>query len=214
MNRHPHATDEALRQQPDIDNSRARRSPQRHPLKDRGDDTYETPAVAVRALLTVEQIPPVVWEFACGPGAIVSELRATGRTVIATDLVDHGCPDSVARVDFLMEWRPPPGVECGITNPPNKLATEFVEHGLWLCPQIIVLQPISFLGAEKRAAIFAKLARVHVFQNRLPMMHRHGWAGRKNSSQIYYAWFVFLRDHAGPTLLDRISIELAQRGSS
>jgi hypothetical protein len=36
------------------------------------------------------------------------------------------------------------------------------------------------------------------------MMHRRGWAGKKSTSQIYYAWFVFDRDHRGPTTLDRI----------
>ena len=40
-------------------------------LSERGDDLYETPAVAVTALLRPETLPPVVWEPACGPGAIV-----------------------------------------------------------------------------------------------------------------------------------------------
>ena len=65
-------------------------SPQRHPLKDRGDDCYETPREAVHALLRVERIPSVVWEPACGPGAIVRELRAAGHIVHASDLVDYG----------------------------------------------------------------------------------------------------------------------------
>src|SRR5262245_2116251 len=84
-------------------------SPQRHPLSQRGDDCYDTPPEAVHALLQVEPIPNLVWEPACGSGNIVRELRATGRRVIATDLVDHGCPDSESRIDFLMELRAPPG---------------------------------------------------------------------------------------------------------
>ena len=61
-------------------------------LSERGDDLYETPAVAVTALLERETLPSVVWEPACGPGAIVSVLRAAGHTVIATDLNDWGSP--------------------------------------------------------------------------------------------------------------------------
>ena len=49
------------------------------------------------------------------------------------------------------------------------------------------------------------LARVHVFKNRLPMMHRAGWAGPQASSAIPFAWFVWDREHAGPTTIDRIS---------
>jgi hypothetical protein len=56
-------------------------------LSERGDDLYETPPVAVIALLEREALPSVVWEPACGPGAIVGPLRAAGHTVIATDLI-------------------------------------------------------------------------------------------------------------------------------
>jgi hypothetical protein len=40
-------------------------------LKERGDDLYETPVVAVQALLRHERLPRVIWEPACGPGSIV-----------------------------------------------------------------------------------------------------------------------------------------------
>jgi hypothetical protein len=36
------------------------------------------------------------------------------------------------------------------------------------------------------------------------MMHRRGWHGAKASSQVPYAWFVWDREHRGPTILDRI----------
>ena len=61
-------------------------------LSERGEDLYETPAVAVTALLEGETLPSVVWEPACGPGAIVGVLRAAGHTVIATDLNDWAAP--------------------------------------------------------------------------------------------------------------------------
>ena len=74
-----------------------------------------------------------------------------------------------------------------VTNPPFKLAAQFAAHALSLCPRVAMLLRLSFLeaGNEKtkagRARLFAldsgQLARVHVFRNRLPMMHRDGWAG-------------------------------------
>jgi hypothetical protein len=111
-----------------------KRSPQRHPLKDRKDDCYPTAPEAVRALLAVERVPHVIWEPCSGPGAIVKELRASGYRVHATDLVDYGLEDSESGIDFLMEWRAPPDTQCILTNPPNKLATQFAEHALRLCP--------------------------------------------------------------------------------
>lgn len=67
---------------------------QRAPLSERGDDLYETPDVAVHALLRVEKLPEVIWEPACGPGRIVNVLRTAGHKVYATDLVNYGLDDS------------------------------------------------------------------------------------------------------------------------
>jgi hypothetical protein len=175
----------------------------RAPLVDRKDDLYETPEVAVQALLAVEAVPLTVWEPACGPGAIVRSLRASGRAVIATDLVDYDCPDSAARRDFLMEQRAPDGVPAIVTNPPFKLAQQFVEHARRLVPQTYMLMRLAFLEAERRRALFdgGDLARIYVFSRRLPMMHRAGWEGRKANSGMAFAWFCWDRSHSGaPTI--------------
>lgn len=180
-----------------------------HALSDRKDDLYETPPVAVQALLRVEKLPAKIWEPACGPGSIVRELRTAGHEVIAGDLVDYGCPLSTPGIDFLMETRAPMKVECIVTNPPFKLAGEFVAKGLELCPRVIMLLRLAFLESERRRMILdgGHLARVHVFRNRLPMMHRHGWEGPKSTSTTAFAWFVWDREHTGPTQLNRISWE-------
>jgi hypothetical protein len=49
-----------------------------HPLHERRDDLYETPACATEALLRAEKLPPRIWEPACGRGAIVSVLDRPG----------------------------------------------------------------------------------------------------------------------------------------
>jgi hypothetical protein len=180
-------------------------NPGRHRLAARKDDLYETPPEAVRALLRVESLPESIWEPACGPGSIVGVLRAAGRRVYATDLVDYGCPDSESGVDFLME-RAAPDVGAIVTNPPFKLGAEFVTHALTLCPRVIMLLRLAFLESRRRSDLIdgGSLARVHVFQSRLPMMHRHGWSGPRASSSIPFAWFVWDRAHHGKTELDRI----------
>jgi hypothetical protein len=178
----------------------------RHALADRGDDLYETPACAVEALLRVERLPLRLWEPACGRGAIVDVLRAAGHQVIGSDLVNYGDPTHFYRRDFLME-KLPAGCECIITNPPYKLAEQFVEHAIDLCPHVVMLLRLAFLESERRTGILEGrgLARVCLFKRRLPMMHRDGWDGPRASSGIPFAWFVWDRSHSGPPTVHRIS---------
>jgi len=184
---------------------------QRAPLADRKDDLYETPDVAVHALLRVEELPKVIWEPACGPGRIVNVLRSAGHFVYATDLVDYGCPESESRIDFLMEQQGPSfAVGAIVTNPPFKLANEFAAHALRLgIPKVIMLLRLAFLESDVRTPILDNglLARVHVFRKRLPMMHRAGWEGRKANSGMAFAWFVWDLSHRGPTEMRRLSWE-------
>ena len=180
----------------------------RDPLDARGDDLYQTPECATRALLRAERLPHFILEPACGPGAIVRVLRAAGRKVLASDLVDYGCEGQLAGVDFLMEWQMPQGIECICTNPPFKLATQFVRHALALnVPVVAMLLRLAFLEGSSRSDILdgGQLARVWVFKNRLPRMHRDGWDGNKASSSIAFAWFVWLRGWGKPPELHRIS---------
>ena len=182
------------------------------PLSERGNDLYETPPVAVHALLRVEPLPKVVWEPACGPGSIVNELRNVGHTVFASDLVDYGCPESSSRIDFLLERSLPNGVEAVVTNPPFKLAGEFVSHALALgIRKVVMLLRIQFIESERRSSILddGGFARFYPFANRLPMMHRAGWEGPKNASAMSFAWFVWESGHHGPAIVRRISWEPA-----
>ena len=161
----------------------------RHPNSARGNDLYETPEVATLALLRAEPLPRTIWEPACGPGAIVRVLRDAGHRVIATDLIDYRSPDQDhAGRDFLLERRAPDGVEMIVTNPPFKLAAQFAAHALSLCPRVAMLLRLTFLESGRKtrpaSAILdgGQLARVYVFRNHLPMMHRDGWTGNRASN--------------------------------
>jgi hypothetical protein len=184
---------------------------QRHTLADRGNDLYETPAVAVHALLRVEQLPHRLWEPAAGRGAIVNVLRAAGHEVLASDLIDYGDPTHFARRDFLLERKAPDGCELVLTNPPFRLANEFVAHALDLCPRVIMLLRLGFLESERRRKILEGrgLARIYVFRNRLPTMHRDGWQGPKASSAMCFAWLCWNQAHTGDPAVRWISWEAA-----
>jgi hypothetical protein len=180
----------------------------RAPLHEHPDDRYDTPPCAVHALLAVERLPPRIWEPACGTGNIVRVLRKAGHLVTASDLNDRGCPNSRV-ADFLDAGTRRLSRHCDaiVTNPPFALAQQFITVALERVRLVVMLLRLAFIESVRRAPLLdsgGPLARVHVFANRLPMMHRDGWKGRKASSAIAFAWFVFDRAHSGPATIDRI----------
>jgi hypothetical protein len=179
--------------------------PGSHRHAERGVDLYETPACATLALLRVEKLPSCIWEPAAGHGAIVRVLRDAGHAVIASDLVDYGDLHFVR--DFYAQTRAPAGTEAVITNPPFRGIGDFIAHALDLSPTVIVLARLALLESAKRTEILERrgLARVLVFRERLPRMHRDGWNGRKASSAVPFAWFVWERGYRGAPAIHRIS---------
>jgi len=89
------------------------------------------------------------------------------------------------------------------------LAEEFVEVALERVPLVVMLMRLAFYESDRRSHILENcgLARIHCFRKRLPMMHRAGWEGRKANSGMAFAWYVWIRGHQGPTVIDRISWE-------
>jgi hypothetical protein len=114
----------------------------------------------------------------------------------------------------LQETRAPANVTTIITNPPFKLADQFVAHALLLVPQVFMLLRLAFLESTRRTPILesGRLDRVHVFRDRLPMMHRHGWNGPRANSSTAFAWFVFGQEHNGPATINRISARVDRDG--
>jgi hypothetical protein len=127
---------------------------QRHPHAERGLDLYETPAVAVEALLRVEQLPHCIWEPAAGKGAIVRVLRGRGHAVITSDIHDYGSLHFVG--DFLAQEKMPAGCNCVVTNPPYQRAAQFVEHALRLSPLVVMLLRLAFMESEHRTSTWSR----------------------------------------------------------
>ena len=179
---------------------------QRAPLAERRGDCYDTPPVAVTALLKVERLPHRIWEPACGTGNIVRVLRAAGHEVIATDLNDRGCPGSQSGLDFLLLGGPRIDCDGVVTNPPFMVAEQFVAAALDRAPYVAMLLRLAFFESERRSEILERrgLARIHCFAERLPMMHRQDWEGRNANSGMAFAWFVWARGCREPTTIDRL----------
>lgn len=186
----------------------------RHGFQERGNDLYETPAEATRALIKHVPLPLRIWEPAAGRGAIKRVLEAAGHEVHACDLVTYDGADEgiFGGFDFLAETIAP-APDCAIvTNPPYKLADQFIRHGLSLgVPVIVLLRLMAIEGRRRSDIIDSHLRSVWAGVERLPMMHREGWAGSKiTTSGAPFAWFVFEPgERKGPIELHRISWRFA-----
>lgn len=165
-----------------------------------GPDFYETPPEATLALLGREAFYGGVWEPACGLGAISQVIAANGQHVVSSDLNDHGYGSS--GVDFLAQQKLlAPNI---VTNPPFNIATKFIQHALSLRPaKAAFLLRLAFLEGMRRRKLYDAMppARVLVFSKRLPRMHRFGYEGKKTTSTIAFAWFVWDSEHTGNTEL-------------
>lgn len=129
-------------------------NPEREP-----NDFFATPIECTEALLAAELpylSPPsahIIWEPACGDGAISKVLHDWNYQVISTDLVDRGYGQS--RIDFLMEYKPMANVI--ITNPPFKLAHQFAmhAHGLGI-EYMAMLVKADFFCSQRTGFLFEK----------------------------------------------------------
>lgn len=165
-------------------------------------DFYPSPPSAVHALLSVEPIDQPVWEPACGDGAISRVLEARGLPVVSTDMNAHGY--GRAGVDFLLEQRLLAPIV--VTNPPYSLADAFVRHAMALgAVRVAMLLRLAYLEGIGRSDVLdgGKLARVHVFRDRLTMAPKG--VAVDGSSTIAFAWFVWDAAHCGPASLHRIT---------
>jgi hypothetical protein len=77
---------------------------------------------------------------------------------------------------------------------------------------VCLLLRLAFLESKSHTPILEEgsLARIYVFRERLPMMHRAGWQGRRTTNPTAYAWFIWDRAHKGHPTMHRISAPEAQ----
>lgn len=154
-------------------------------------DFYPTPGWVTQAILEREFLPGKILEPACGDGAICIELAKSGYVpgvdFSASDLIDRGYG---AVQDFLTT---DVSYDTIITNPPFKLANEFVKKGYALSREkLIMLLRIQFLEGQKRKKeIFDVIppSKIYVFSKRITMYpHGRRTAG---SGTMCFGWFVW-----------------------
>jgi len=163
-----------------------------------GPDFYPTPAWATYALIDNERFSGSIWECACGDGAMSEVLATLGNEVMSSDLYERGFGEH--GIDFRTSMRKSPNI---ITNPPFNAAEDFVQSGLRCADQkFALLLRLAFLeGAGRQHSIFKKSppSKVWIFSERITFYPKN--VERKGSGTTAYAWFVWDRNHVGPTEL-------------
>lgn len=124
-----------------------------HPPAEK-DHFYATPPDVTEAFIQAEGrlLPEVIWEPACGDGAICKVLNTRPKSWLhSTDLVDRGY--GLPRVDFLMERKPLcPHI---VTNPPFKLAHQFAMHAHDIgIDYMAMLVKADFFNSQRTATLF------------------------------------------------------------
>jgi hypothetical protein len=162
----------------------------------RGLDAYFTPPEAVLSLIILEgdRLPRRILEPAAGDGAIVNPLLASGRFVVASDIFDYGAGYEV--LDYLVA-SPLAYIEGLVTNPPYKLAEAFAAKAIKEVPYVALLVRTNWLIEGFKRGKWLDLhepTRVWMSAQRLPMMHRHQWTGKKTTSNTPYSWAIWERD--------------------
>ncbi len=133
------------------------------------------------------------WDPACGAGRIAKTLRrTTGRSVAATDLHDRGWDGAATGVDFLQTTETMPNTMI-VSNPPFRLAREFIEHAQRLAPF-----GVAFLlkATYWQAARMLGLWHTHMPRFVLPLTWRVDFTGQ-GSPVMECAWFVWLSKAPG-----------------
>lgn len=170
---------------------------QRHEAADSPDD-FPTPPWATRALVEHVIGPDVVRGLSClepasGRGYMARPLAEYFRAVEASDAYHYGFAPVRNFLSFPFEALSHDWV---ITNPPFRLAEEFVERAMFVARKgVAILARTVFLESVGRyESIFSRTppTKFAQFSERVPMVK--GRVDPKASTATGYAWFVWEKD--------------------
>jgi len=149
--------------------------------KRRSLDFYPTPPEVTIALMDFLKLKPcIIWECACGDGAMAKVLREYGHTVIETDIKTG--------TDYL---KTEGKADAIITNPPFNLSAEFIEKALNEADIVAMVLKSQYWHAKKRFDLFTKNPPAYI----LPLTWRPDFMNgeRGGSPTMEVHWTVWIK---------------------
>lgn len=174
-------------------------------------DDFPTPPWATRALCEwLQSRGEAMEDFTCrepaaNRGHMVRPLREYFGTVLASDVHDYGVGYPVE--DYLFGALPSP-VDFTITNPPFRLAEQFIERGLATSERgVAMIVRAAFLESVGRyERLFRATPPSHVLQFTERVVIHKGRLAPEGSTATAYAWLVWIREFGcEPTKLEWIA---------
>ena len=171
-------------------------------------DYYATEPKAIDILLNEGKIKlsSTVLEPACGEGHLSKRLEECGYKVKSSDIINRGYGEVKDFFD-IKEWN-----GDIVTNPPYKIAREFVEHALDIVPngsQIVMFLKLTFLESKKRKALFKKYPpkMLLVSSSRLQCAKNGDFTtySKGVGTAIAYAWYIWEKGNEGKTVIDWVN---------
>ena len=169
------------------------------------DDFYATPPLAVKELMKLETFDKNIWEPCCGMNHITNVLKNNNYNVKTSDIIDRVNDGSVEIIDFLNYN----GKYNGdiITNPPYKLATEFVYKSIETITyghKVAMFLKLTFLETKKRYELFKKYPPkvIYVASMRFGCSQTGEFNSDGNTgSAIAYCWYIWEKGYNGDTTI-------------
>jgi len=177
---------------------------QRPRLERSAHDFYPTPPEPTRALLQAERDRlgsfPLIWEAACGDGAMMRDIRADGHKCVGSDIIDRGCGAVIKNFfDFSA-----PLSSAIVTNPPFDTINWRDGRGRWLT------HAMATLGVEYMALLLSwnwpaagslgPIWAAHPPARVYLMRWKIDFTGQ-GAPPMTHAWFVWDRAWEGETVL-------------
>lgn len=167
------------------------------------DDYYATDPKAVKLLLEKEKFNSIILEPSCGEGHISRVLLDGGYAVKSSDLINRG----FGEVQDFFETDEFNGDI--ITNPPYKMALDFVKHSLNIIPEgnkVAMFLKLQFLEGKSRKEFYKNNPpkKIYVASGRL-ICAKNGEFEKYTSSAVAYAWFIWEKGYKGSPKIDWIN---------
>jgi hypothetical protein len=167
------------------------------------EDWYIEPSWTVDLLLDQEPFVGGVWDPACGCGTIPKTCSSRAIHATGSDIVDRGFG---CRYNFLSEFEPPlSGYANIVSNPPYRIAAEFIDRALTLASsKVAMLVQSKFPYSQRRHALFSERppARLYFLSTRPSMPPGEELlAGtiKAEGGKLDYLWMVWDREHSSGT---------------
>ncbi|MFE3839606.1 hypothetical protein [Pseudogemmobacter sonorensis] len=169
-------------------------------------DDFPTPPWATRALF--DHLQGVLWwlhtdsdtcrEPAANRGHMVRPLREFFASVEASDIHNYGAGFPVQ--DYLFGPDPAP-VDWTVTNPPFRLAEQFIERALRTSRHgaAMIVRTAFLEGVGRYERLFSQHPPRIVLQFTERVVMHKGKLAPKGSTATAYCWIVWTSDHKGPT---------------